>query len=102
VVRCANTHGNTVVGVYTSATVNSMQAGNSHVLLNTAGIAVGMKLFYSNVAALNPNQDGGVYVTAVNSTVVTLTAAPTAPASNVELIFRTNIAYTAVAQEVVD
>lgn len=104
VVRAGDTTGNTVVVGFTGNTGNGcMVAGNNKVQIqNTIGIGVGMKLFYANVNAIDVTQDGGVYVAAVNSSFVTLTAAPTANATSAQLIFRDNILYSAVAQEVVD
>ena len=97
-VRTGDTTGNTVQVQY-SNTGNAMSSGNSVVLLNnTSGLAVGMKLFYSNSASLSTTQTGGVYIDSVNSTTITLSSAPTANAGNVELIFRSNIFYTAVGQ----
>jgi len=98
-VRTGDVTGCTVSQVYSGAG-NSFTGGNNVVLLsNTAGIIVGMKLFASNNTALSPFQSNGVYVTAVNSTSVSLTSAPSANAGNTTVIFRSNIFYSAVAQQ---
>ena len=104
VVRALDTAGNTVIGARVGANASdlSMQAGNNHILVNTAGMAVGMKLFHSNTTALNPTDDGGVYITAVNSTAITVSVAPSQNVANIQLFFRTNIAYNAMAMEVLD
>ena len=77
VVRAGDTTGNTVVVGFAGNTGNgAMIAGNNKVQIqNTIGVAVGMKLFYANVNAIDVDQFGGVYVAAVNSSFITLTAA---------------------------
>ena len=99
-VRTGDVHGNAITQSHACTSTQSFEVGNTSIALdNTAEIEVGMKLFYSSNAALSPNMANGVYVTAVNSTAVTLTSSPTANANAVSLTFRSNIFYTAVAQE---
>jgi len=103
VVRTGDLAGDTIK--QTCNVVNKCEAGNNKILLaNTTSIVTGMKLFYAqNNEVIDPNQQGGVYVTDVNSTSVTLSAAVVKNnAANVDFIFRTNMIFSAVAQEVVD
>ncbi len=104
VVRTLDTAGNTAVVSYSGNVANlAVQTGNNHINIgNTSGVAVGMKLFNCNAAGLTANQQGGVFVTAVNSSAITISTSATANITAVQLIFRTNIAYTAVAQEFAD
>ena len=106
VVRAGDTTGNTVVvGFAGNAAAGNLalMAGNNKVqVVNSLGVGVGMKLFYANTPGIDPNQDGGVYVAQVNSSVLTLTAPATGNAASAQLIFRDNLMYSAVAQEVVD
>jgi hypothetical protein len=97
VVRCVDTAGNTVQ----QTTSANLSGGNSVVLMaNTTGIANGMALLYCNSTALSPNQGGIVTVLSTNTTSVTLSTAPTVNSGTVaSLVFRTNIAYTAFAQQ---
>lgn len=97
VVRCADLAGNTI----SQSTSANLAGGNNVVAMsNTSGIAVGMALLYSNSTALSPNQGGIVTVLGVNSTTVSLSSAPQVnSATDAELVFRTNIAYTAFAQQ---
>lgn len=108
-VRTGDTAGNTQQQTAGNSTANAFTTGNTVVNFtatgNTAGIAVGQYLFYSNNAALNPGQGGelgGITVTSVNSTTVTLSSAPTANATQAILIFRDPITFSAVAQEVIN
>ena len=99
VVRTGDVTGNSVTQ-HGNASTQSFETGNTTVVLeNTTGIAVGMKLFNSNNTLLSADQDGGVYVNSVNSSAVVLSSAPTGNANSIELIFRSNIFYNAVAQE---
>ena len=97
VVRCVDTAGNTVQ----QSTSANLAGGNSVVLMaNVSGIANGMALLYSNSTALSPNQGGIVTVLSTNATSITLSSAPIINSSAVaSLVFRTNIAYTAFAQQ---
>ena len=83
--------------------VNSLacQTGNTVMQLsNTANLVVGQQLFYSNNIGLNANQNGGVTITAVNTTTVTLSSSPTANINAIEVIFRDPTVYTAIGQEI--
>lgn len=100
-VRAGDVTGNTIEVTNANNTLQTMTSGNNVVeLTNTQGIAVGMKLFFSNTTALSNTQDNGVYVLQVNSSSVTLSSAPSANANAVALIFRSNVFYSAVGQEV--
>lgn len=96
--RAADTTGNnftkTFAGQVAVADSNVLTIANSTVG-NTDGITVGMKLFYANVAGFPI----GATVSSVNATAVTISDAPKANATAVELVFRENIAYAAVAQQ---
>jgi hypothetical protein len=102
-VRSGDTGGNTIQVSYADNTGQSFTSGNNVVLLdNTSGLSVGMKLFYSNTTAISNTQEGGVYITSVNSSSTTLTSAPSANANTAQLIFRNNVFYTAVGQQNVE
>lgn len=104
VVRTGQHAGNTVVTSFVGGSGNnSLEEGNTWVQVDDeTGVEVGMKLFFSNSAALDHLQTGGVFVTEVQANKIRLTAAPTANVQAGYMIFRTNCLYNAVAQEVVD
>ena len=92
--RAADVTGNTVLSTHTGNSENLAIESDDNVLqCNTTGIAEGMVLIYSNNAALAP----GATVLEVNSTTVTLSDSATANIENIEVMFRDNITYTAVA-----
>lgn len=103
-VRAGDTTGNTTSVSFTGNSLNlGLQSGNLVVqIANTSGISVGQKLFSSNASGLNPDQDSGVFVASVNSSTIILTSAPTANVASMSLIFRDNILFSAVAQEIQD
>ena len=93
--RAADVTGNTVAKIFTGNSSNlAFQASNTVVQLsNTTNLSVGMRLFYSNASGAPI----GAKISSVNSTSVTLDAAPTANVANVAVVFREDISFTAAA-----
>ncbi len=80
--------------------VASNTGNNQFLSTITTGVTNGMVLFFSNnIAAINPASNGGVIVTSVNSSVIVLSSPANSSTANVDLFFRDNKVYTAVAQE---
>lgn len=97
VARAANTGGNTYS--YSGA---GLVLGNTVIsIANTTGLAQGQILFYSSNSALVAAQANAVTIVSVNSSSVTLSAAPTGNAT-ANLVFRDPTVYSALAQETVD
>lgn len=95
-VRAADVTGNTVHTVHEGNSTNLAITTETNVLkCNTDGILPGMKLFYANNTAVPTDAK----VNSVNSTTVTLSAPATANVESVELVFREDITFTAVAQQ---
>ncbi len=95
VVRTGDTAGQTQL------TYGNCANGNNVVLCNTTGLGTGMKMFFSNNAAVfDVSQAAPILITSVNSTSVHLSDSPNSTSANVEIVFRTNIFYNAVALEI--
>lgn len=99
--RAADVTGNTVFKDFETEGTDIVEAGNNVVILanstvgNTDNLNVGMKLFYS----LSPGLPLGASVITVNSIAVELSDVATVNSEIAELIFRDDIAFTAVAQQ---
>lgn len=100
IVRTADTAGNTVEVIVGNTTVNGMTSGNTVILVaNTTGINAGQILFYSNVSGIFASNTS---VTGVNSSTITLSSAPNANTLEALVIFRDNITFSAIGQEVLN
>ena len=101
VVRAANSTGVTYQKSFSGNSTNlAFVSGNTFVQIsNTANLAIGQYVLYSNNSALNPSQSNGVQVMSVNSTGVVLNFSPTANVQSATLVFRDHCVYSAVAQE---
>lgn len=95
--RAADVTGNNILAEHIGNSTNLAIQGNQNILKlsNTSGLTAGMKLFWSN----NSNLPLGEFINSVNSTAVILTADAIANVESVEVIFRENITYSAVAIE---
>lgn len=93
--RAADVTGNTVQADFVgNSTVYAIEEESNILgLANTAEIQTGMKLFYSNAAGLPV----GATVTSVNSTSVVLSAPATADVQSVDVVFREDVTFSAVA-----
>lgn len=98
--RAADTTGNNFLKSYVGNSTNLVaESGNNSLRLanstvgNTTGLAAGMKILFSNSTYIPV----GAVIESVNSTCVVLSDAPTSNVTAAEVVFRENIAYSAVA-----
>jgi hypothetical protein len=95
--RAADTTGNNFTKIFDGNSTNFAMAGGNNFLQcnNTTGLTEGMILFYADAAGIPE----GATVSSVNSTGVILSEAATSNVEDVVLIFREDIAFSAVAQQ---
>ena len=94
--------GNTVSKSFTGNSTNLAATQNSATVQvgNTSSLNVGMLVFYSNATGVFSGSNTSI-TSIVNATHITLSSAATANVQAVNLIFRDNALYSAVAQEVI-
>ena len=96
VVRAADTTGNTVTKTSASSAVES---GNNEISITTGvtNLSEGMVVVYANASV----GIVGARITSIDAgaNTVTISSSPTGNAAAIEIVFRENIPYTAVAQE---
>lgn len=100
VVRAGDTTGNTEVKAFTGNSTNlAATNGSANVQVNNAiGLIEGQVLFYSN----NVGVPAGAKIADITGQIVTLDKNATANLEAIQLVFRDDILYTAVGQEVKD
>jgi hypothetical protein len=96
VVRAADTTGNTVTKTSASSAV---EAGNNEISITTGvtNLSEGMVVVYANASV----GIVGAKITSIDAgaNTITISSSPTVNASAIEIVFRENIPYTAIAQE---
>lgn len=100
--RAAVTSGNTVTKTFTGNSTNLfVQNGNTTVQVgNTTNLAEGMRVFYCNNTAV-PTSNVSI-TSVVNGSHIILSSAASANVTSANIVFRSDIVYTAVAQETAD
>lgn len=99
--RAGDTTGNTVEKSFVGNSTNLAITGGSTAVQsnNTTDLSAGMILFWANTSAL---VTGSKISSVTNSTSVVLDTAATANAQSVDMIFREDVLFSAVAQETED